>query len=94
MRTLTSLLTLSFACNLAVAVHFPVIGSSIQRRSLDKRADVLGSASLNNTNDVHYETNITLGGVSFTVLIDTGRCVCRRRRQHESSFELTAQLAY
>ena len=91
MRTLTFLSTLAATCNLAVAVHFPVIGSSIQQRSLYKRAEVHGSAPLNNSRDISYRTNITLGGVAFTVLIDTGR-YAYRRRQYESSFGLIAQL--
>jgi hypothetical protein len=30
---------------------------------------------LNNSADISYYTNLTLGGVQFSVLIDTGRCI-------------------
>jgi hypothetical protein len=74
MRTISALPFLALLCDCVAAVHFPVIGS-IQKRNLelDRRADVLGSAPLNNTDDIVYRTNISLGGVPFLVLIDTGR---------------------
>ena len=44
-----------------------------------RRASVVGTPDLANEGNLQYETNITLGGRQFQVLIDTGRCVCVRR---------------
>ena len=74
MRTISALPFLVLLCNCVGAVHFPLVGS-IQKRNheFERRADVLGNAPLNNTDDISYHTNISLGGVPFLVLIDTGR---------------------
>ncbi|KAF9783229.1 acid protease [Thelephora terrestris] len=37
-----------------------------------KRGNILGSSTLSNSADISYYANVTLGGVSFSVLIDTG----------------------
>ena len=41
-----------------------------------RRASMVGTPDLANEGNLQYETNITLGGRQFQVLIDTGRCVC------------------
>lgn len=41
--------------------------------SVTKRTNLWGANSLTNQNDIQYHANITLGGASFVVIIDTGR---------------------
>jgi hypothetical protein len=69
-----ALLTLS---DVAHAVHLPLkgaaLGSSHSRQRLDKRASLFGASTLNDTSNVAYYTNVTLGGNQYTVQIDTGR---------------------
>jgi hypothetical protein len=60
--------------DVVAAVRLPVVGKR-HPRGLERRdSNVLGTAALTDDTDVQYTTNITLGGVQFTVLIDTGRC--------------------
>jgi hypothetical protein len=71
MKTAAFLSTLAVLWDFARAGHLSVVGRrqppNVARRGIE------GSAALTNTNDVQYTANITLGGVSFPVLIDTGR---------------------
>ena len=69
---------LALPADLADAVR---IGISGQRRTpaahgLHRRATLNGTTGLNDGSGVTYTTNITLGGNEFSVIIDTGRCVC------------------
>jgi hypothetical protein len=61
----------------ALALHFRVSGSpSPGSVSLFRRGNIDGSISqLNNSGNVAYRTNLTIGGTSFSTLIDTGRYV-------------------
>ena len=71
---------------LAQALKFPVEGRVVgleardERRArslgrLGRRASISGTPDLSNVGNVQYQTNITLNGQQFKVLIDTGRCV-------------------
>ena len=65
------------AADYASAVHFNIRGRPRTRRlssdTLGRRANVTGTSSVSDVSDVQYDTDITLGGQSFTVQIDTGR---------------------
>ena len=51
-------------------IHFKVTGKRNQPNARhSKRGNVEGVSTLSNSADVSYYTNITLGGVSFAVLI-------------------------
>ena len=67
------------AADYASAVHFIIRGRPRTRRLssdiLGRRANVTGTSSVSDVSDVQYDTDITLGGQSFTVQIDTGRRV-------------------
>jgi hypothetical protein len=80
----------------AVALHLHVSGSlSPRSASLFPRGNVDGSASqLNNSGNIAYRANITLGGQTWSTLIDTGRyvltaCPLRKFPQHRSILVLT-----
>jgi hypothetical protein len=47
-------------------------GVGVARETYDKRGSLKGSSPLNNSADISYYTDLTLGGQSFEVLIDTG----------------------
>jgi hypothetical protein len=72
MKTAVLLSTFVVLWDLVAAVHFPIVGKR-QNRHLERRSTVSGSAALTDSNDVQYSANITLGGLQFSVLIDTGR---------------------
>ena len=71
----------------AAAVRFPVRGRAggfggapLAGRgvpSLGRRASITSTPDLTNQGNLQYQTNITLNGQQFQVLIDTGRCVFR-----------------
>jgi hypothetical protein len=70
MKSAVLLSSLLLLWDVAAALRLPVVG----KRSLERRASsITGTAALTDDTDVEYTTNITLGGVQFTVLIDTGR---------------------
>ncbi len=71
---LSSLLALP--ADLAEAVRLGLQGKHIHpiRGGLNRRTSLTGTTSLNDTQDINYTTNITLGGNQFAVIIDTGRC--------------------
>ena len=79
MKFLSSSLLLYLSCLLdelpiAQAVRFP-----LQARmggfgaGLRKRASLEGTPDLSNQGNMQYQTNVTLNGKEFHVLIDTGR---------------------
>ena len=70
MKAVALLSTLAVLWEVASAKHLPIIG---RRQHGVGRRQIEGSSGLTNTNDVQYTANITLGGLSFPVLIDTGR---------------------
>ena len=67
------------ASDLAHAAHFSIRGRPRSRHSspheLARRANITGTTSVSDVGDVQYDTDITLGGTTFTVQIDTGRYV-------------------
>ncbi|PSR78177.1 hypothetical protein PHLCEN_2v7509 [Hermanssonia centrifuga] len=65
---------LALATNLAEAARLGLQGKRIHpiRSGINRRASLTGTTSLNDTQDINYTTNITLGGNQFTVIIDTG----------------------
>lgn len=86
-----SLLSLLFChvSTLVSAVRLPVQARSVKRsvtspgNRLGRRASVAGISTITNTHNAEYIANITLGGKSIPVMLDTGRCVqsvCRRAR--------------
>lgn len=56
----------------ADAFHIPLVGRSSLGRKLGRRATMYATV-LDNTADVEYFANVTLGGSPYTVQIDTGR---------------------
>lgn len=78
LSTVSTLSLLVISSPLALAVRFQVEGRrslpEASFPSLARRGNVAGSSPLNDSADISYVTNITLGGSSFSVLIDTGRC--------------------
>lgn len=82
------LLALAVVGDLAQAVRLSIHGRREQDTGLRRRGNVVGSSPLNNTGDVSYYTNITLGGSPFTVLIDTGRCVCTAELSCDAALKL------
>ncbi|KAJ7145260.1 aspartic peptidase domain-containing protein [Mycena filopes] len=66
-----SLLTfVHFSC--ALRLSFEARRVPPARRGLHRRGSLSGSSPLDNSADLEYTTNITVGGVPFEVLIDTG----------------------
>jgi len=59
-----------FAC--AIRLEFEGRHIPADRRGLGRRSSLTGSSPLGDSADLQYTTNITLGGESFQVLIDTG----------------------
>jgi len=69
------------ACLIALsttnALQFDVYGQRKTATSgVVRRADIKGS-QLNNSADISYYVDLTLGGKTFQLLVDTGRCVRR-----------------
>jgi hypothetical protein len=59
--------------NSAHAVHLNLVGKrQTPSSSLRKRAAIFGSETLSDSLDIQYSCNISLGGVEFATLIDTG----------------------
>ena len=73
---LSSLLALT--AEQADAVRLGLRGKHVRQSHLQRRASLDGTTVLNNTANIQYATNITMGGSPFTVIIDTGRCAARR----------------
>ncbi|KAJ7673543.1 aspartic peptidase domain-containing protein [Mycena rosella] len=69
-----SLLTFVLLGDFACALRLSFEGRRIpaDRRGLIRRGSLSGSSPIDNSADLQYTTNITVGGVSFAVLIDTG----------------------
>ncbi|KAJ6585306.1 aspartic peptidase domain-containing protein [Mycena capillaripes] len=59
-----------FSC--ALRLNFEGRRIPIEQRGLQRRSSLTGSSPLDDSADLQYSTNITIGGVSFDVLIDTG----------------------
>ena len=74
MHPLPLLLSPLFLSHLVTAVSFPLRGYSRDTHTLNlsKRNNLTG-VSIKNANDILYGVNITLGGTSFGVVLDTGR---------------------
>lgn len=80
MKLLSSSLLLYLTCLLdelpvAHAVRFPLQArmGGFGVRGLERRASLEGTPDLANQGNMQYQTNITLNGKEFHVLIDTGR---------------------
>ncbi len=80
MKLLSSSLLLYLTCLLdelpvAHAVRFPLQArmGGFGVRGLGRRASLEGTPDLANQGNMQYQTNITLNGKEFHVLIDTGR---------------------
>lgn len=74
MKHLSIPLLLSFLAlptELVGAIRLDVQGR--RGRNLQRRGDITGSSALSDSNDIQYYVNLTLGGQSFQVEIDTGR---------------------
>jgi hypothetical protein len=73
MKSAVLLSSLFVIWDVVAAVRLPIVGKR-HPRNLERRAsNILGTAALTDDTDVEYTTNITLGGVQYSVLIDTGR---------------------
>ncbi|KAJ7914475.1 aspartic peptidase domain-containing protein [Mycena leptocephala] len=59
-----------FSC--ALRLNFEGRRIPLDRRGLQRRGSLAGSSPLDDSADLQYTTNITIGGASFDVLIDTG----------------------
>lgn len=68
---LTFILLGDFAC--ALRLNFEGRRTTAESRGLQRRGSLAGTSPLGDSADLQYTTNITVGGVSFEVLIDTGR---------------------
>ncbi|KAJ7029302.1 aspartic peptidase domain-containing protein [Mycena alexandri] len=67
---LTFVLLGDFSC--ALRLNFEGRRVPVDRRGLYRRGSLSGSSPLDNSADLQYLTNITVGGVPFEVMIDTG----------------------
>ncbi|KAJ7625282.1 aspartic peptidase domain-containing protein [Mycena polygramma] len=69
-----SLLAFVLLADFSCALRLQIEGRRIpvEQRGLQRRGNLAGSSPLENSADLQYTTNITVGGVSFEVLIDTG----------------------
>ena len=73
------------AHDLANAARLALRGRPRTRHSfgdLARRANISGTTSVSDIGDVQYDTDITLGGQTFTVQIDTGRYVAIPADEH------------
>ena len=80
--TLAAPLVLLSASALILASRFEIYGRPRSKQlsgALARRASIVGNTSVSNVGDVEYLTDITLGGKTFSVQIDTGRYVARHR---------------
>jgi hypothetical protein len=68
------LTTFLFSVRLAAAIIIPFRAFPSETVNLSKRSNVTG-VPLQNGGNVIYGTNISLGGTSFNVVLDSGRCV-------------------
>ncbi|KAJ7704726.1 aspartic peptidase domain-containing protein [Mycena olivaceomarginata] len=59
-----------FSC--ALRLNFEARRIPVERRGLYRRGSLSGSSPLDDSADLQYTTNITVGGASFDVMIDTG----------------------
>jgi hypothetical protein len=73
MKTVAFFSTLIVLWDVSSAGHLSVIGRRRPQAVDVVRRRIQGNVGLMNTDDVQYTTNITLGGLEFPVLIDTGR---------------------
>lgn len=73
--SLKLLLSHTLLSSTVVALHAPLYRRSYPK--FTRRSDVFGMSSLNNSMNTGYFMNVTLGGVHYSVLIDTGRFVHR-----------------
>ena len=73
MRQLGLIPSLGFI-HLATAITLPFHGFPRDNTHLSKRGSITG-VPIENGGNVLYATNITLGGASFAVVLDTGRYV-------------------
>lgn len=65
----------SLVNDLAYALRLDMHGRQPDLRAdspLVRRGNIFGQSALNDSSDIQYTTNITLGGQQFSVLIDTG----------------------
>ncbi len=73
------LLYLSLLLDDAQAVRFPLqgrmggFGNAYGTSAMARRASILGTPDLSNQGNMQYQTNVSLNGKEFHVLIDTGR---------------------
>ena len=65
---------LFFSVHLAAATIIPFRAIRSDTTNLSKRSNLTG-VSIQNGGNVIYGTNITLGGTSFNVVLDSGRRV-------------------
>ena len=84
------LLYLSFLLDevpIAHAIRLPLRArmGGFGNSGLARRASLTGTPDLTNQGNMQYQTNITLNGQSFQVLIDTGRSVPLRAPRHSHS---------
>lgn len=56
----------------ADAARIPLVRRSVPNLAA-RKANMHGVSTLDNVNDLRYQMNITLGGASYEVLVDTGR---------------------
>ena len=85
--TALSCLALLTSAGLANAERLPLKGRVVgkaKRAAMYKRAQIAGPGSfdsgVDNSQDISYSVNVTIGGSPRSVLIDTGRCVACRLR--------------
>lgn len=64
--------------NLVSGAHFSAQGGArrSQARGIVRRDDTAGVTAIDDLQDLAYYMNITLGGDSYVVQLDTGRCAC------------------
>lgn len=80
-RIVLALLGPSLLLSSVCALHAPLSGRPTPK--LARRASMLGTTMLDNSKDLSYFLNITLGGAQYTVQIDTGRyCINRKYAWH------------
>jgi hypothetical protein len=75
---LASIFGLAIVGDAVGAVHLNLKGkrrSALDAGALRRRGNINGQASLDNSADISYTVNLTLGGAPFTTMIDTGRLV-------------------
>lgn len=63
---------LALPAELVSAVRLDLHPVTRRSPSLDRRGAIVGSASVDDSSNIQYAVNITLGGSDFSVIIDTG----------------------